>query len=73
MEWDEERGALVVDGLSPADFRVLWDYLVHGRAPLIDDVAVYNRFLAAADYLCVRGYVFSNSELKRIFSNSNFF
>ena len=35
MKWDAERGAVVVDGVDAADFRLIWDYLVRGRAPLL--------------------------------------
>merc|ERR1719359_1116688 len=56
MKWDAERGAVVVDGVDAADFRLIWDYLVRGRAPLLDSLEAYDRFLAAADYLCVRGF-----------------
>ena len=53
MEYDD---GVVIHGVAAADFRVIWDYLVNRRAPLIRNVSDYNRLLLAADYLCVKGF-----------------
>ena len=55
IEWDRERGAIVLRGVPVEDFRMIWGYLVYGRAPLIQTFADYDRLLSTADYLCVRG------------------
>ena len=61
VDRDTDSDAIKVFGVAVADFRQICDFLVAGRAPLIEAAQDYGRLLAAADYVCVDGF----AELRR--------